>query len=63
MRQNAEKLAVESLETFPQLTIVQVSEGEEHRSSQLRPELLALGWEPRARRLAALRSAGYKLKS
>jgi hypothetical protein len=58
MRQNAEKLQTDEFEDYPHLTVVGSSHTEKKRSSD-RPELLALGWEPRARRLAHLRSASH----
>jgi hypothetical protein len=56
MRQNAEKIEADDLEDFPQLTVVGSSHTEKKRSD-VRPELQSLGWEPRQRRLARLRSA------
>jgi len=63
MRQNAEKSPAESLDSYPELTIVDAMESEKKRDNGARPELIVLGWEPRKQRLASLRSAGYKSKS
>ena len=53
MRQNAEKLQEDSSENYPELTIVSRPESTKREE---RPELRALGWEPRRQRLAILRS-------
>ena len=53
MRQNAEKLREDSSDSYPELTIVGRPE---IKKRDERPELRALGWEPRQQRLAILRS-------
>ena len=53
MRQNAEKLQEDSADNYPKLTIV---DRPESKKRDERPELRALGWEPRQQRLAILRS-------
>jgi len=54
MRQNAEKLREDDSDAYPELTIVGRTQSTRKRDD--RPELLALGWEPRQQRLAILRS-------
>lgn len=53
MRQNAETLREENSQTYPELTVVARPE---NKKREERPELRALGWEPRQQRLAILRS-------